>query len=92
MTFLLVGLAAARLTRLWVDDAITENLRGWVLDHTHGKLEVLFGCPWCISLYATAAAGGVAWACRPFLVLLAGWQVAVTAYWATQALAKHAES
>lgn len=92
MTFLLIGLACARLTRLWVDDTITAPIRDWVLAHTHGKLEVLFGCPWCISLYATLAAGAVAWVWRPGLLLLAAWQVGCTFYWGTQALAKHAES
>jgi len=63
MTVLLIcGLAVARLTRLWRDDAIAEGPRDWVLDRLdtlsadasrRAKVKrwlfALLDCPWCFS-------------------------------------------
>lgn len=63
MTVLLIcGLAVARLTRLWRDDAIAEGPRDWVFDHLNTLsadasrrakvkrwLFALLDCPWCFS-------------------------------------------
>lgn len=63
MTVLLIcGLAVARLTRLWRDDALAEGPRDWVLDRLdtlsadasrRAKVKrwlfALLDCPWCFS-------------------------------------------
>lgn len=78
------GLAAARLTRLLVDDVILDGPRAWVLDHTAGKLEVLAACPWCLSAYVSAACVAAAdWGTsmpNPVLSWLAVWQLACSGY------------
>lgn len=59
MNILKAGLATHRLTKLALDDYITEELRQKVysnLDETkHPKLAYLVSCPWCISIYAAGA-------------------------------------
>lgn len=62
IVLVICGLAVARLTRLWRDDAIFENEREWVmgrLDHAMTEqsrwetvaafLYDLLECPWCVS-------------------------------------------
>lgn len=53
--FLLVTLAAFRLTRLFVYDSITAFIRGWFYGqpkHTFlGTLSTLVNCPWCMGLW-----------------------------------------
>ncbi len=70
MTVLLIcGLAVARLTRLWRDDALAEGPRDWVLDHLdtlsadasrRAKVKrwlfALLDCPWCFSGWMSLAA------------------------------------
>lgn len=57
------ALATFRLTRLWTDDEITEDARGWLLRRlpSDGKLAYLVGCPWCISMYVGAGVAVAAW-------------------------------
>ena len=65
---LLVGLAGARVVRLWRDDSITEGLRdrvdGWLTVKDPetsrwaplaGWLTSLLECPWCLSAWITVA-------------------------------------
>lgn len=84
IAILVAGLAAARLTRLLVDDVILDGPRAWVLDHTAGKLEVLAACPWCLSAYVSAACVALAdWSAsvpNPVLSWFAAWQLACTGY------------
>jgi hypothetical protein len=68
VNFLIDTLATIRLTRLVIDDTITEPLRDRAMDalirtgEEHPelqpiteKLEYLLSCPWCVSVYAAAA-------------------------------------
>jgi len=68
MTVLLIGLAAARLTRLWRDDALTEGLRGRVDDwltvdfddqsrwaRFSDWLSTMLECSWCLSVWIAGA-------------------------------------
>ena len=58
MNIIRAGLATYRLTKLVIDDQITEELRNkaYELAEGHDKLTYLLGCPWCISIYAGAVA------------------------------------
>lgn len=49
--------AAARLTRLVVDDEITRPFREWVEAQTgeDSQLTYLVNCPYCVSVWAGAA-------------------------------------
>lgn len=63
-TFALDALAVYRLTKLVIEDKLTEDLRNfigdkfpWVTDKRTGqkrmsKIEYLFYCPWCVSIWA----------------------------------------
>ena len=97
-----VGLAAARVVRLWRDDAITEGLRErWTNRLTTGErlmglkewLLDLSECPWCLSAWVTAAfiiAGDSATSRSvdlPFLAWLASWWVACVGYWLAELIA-----
>ena len=50
------ALAVHRLTKLVIDDYITEPLREKVYDKfgdpSESKISYLIGCPWCVSVYA----------------------------------------
>lgn len=49
------ALAVHRLTKLVIDDHITEPLRNKVYerfgDPSESKISYLVGCPWCVSVY-----------------------------------------
>lgn len=53
------ALATYRLTKLIIDDKITEELREAVYvrygDPAVSKVSYLFTCPWCVSTYAGLA-------------------------------------
>ena len=53
------ALATHRLTKLVIDDYITEPLREKVYekfgDPEDSKISYLVTCPWCVSIYAGAA-------------------------------------
>lgn len=53
--------ATYRLTRLALDDRITEEAREFVYERTErdSKLAYLISCPWCISIWAGAAVFGL---------------------------------
>lgn len=68
MNFLIDTLATVRLTRLVIDDTITEPLREKAMDalirtgEEHpdlkpitDKLEYFLSCPWCVSIWAAGA-------------------------------------
>lgn len=59
MNIVKLSLATHRLTKLALDDYITEGLRQKVYDRIdpekNPKLEYLVSCPWCISIYAAGA-------------------------------------
>ena len=52
----LLSLATYRLTRLAIEDELTEPVRTKLLNslRNHPKLSYLLSCPWCISPYAAA--------------------------------------
>lgn len=49
--------ATYRLTKLVMDDKITEDFRGLIYEHfpRESKISYLIGCPWCVSIWAGAA-------------------------------------
>lgn len=55
---LIDALATHRLTKLVIDDYITEPLRDKVYEKfgepDESKISYLIGCPWCTSMYAGA--------------------------------------
>lgn len=60
LTFLIVGLAVYRVTRLIIADKITQPLRERTVDKLPeaSKLRELFHCPFCISIYVAFFAFG----------------------------------
>lgn len=58
MNLLRIGLSTYRLTKLVLDDQITEKMRNkaYELAEGHDNLTYFLGCPWCISVYAGAIA------------------------------------
>lgn len=52
---ILDALAVHRLTKLVIDDTITEDLREWVWEKygqpDESKVGYLFTCPWCVSIW-----------------------------------------
>jgi len=80
--FAIYVLAIARLTTLAIDDKILEAprnaLRRWLLTRDHGQLWYLTTCPWCLSIWISAATipviyayGQTAWLEIPGMVLAA---------------------
>ena len=57
LLLLIMGLAAARLTRLVVTDQISEPLRNWAYRHDPQMRHIgyIMGCPYCTGIYASAA-------------------------------------
>lgn len=53
LTFLLLVLAVARLTKLVTDDKIGLPLRQWVLKRSGDNGWLTFGihCPWCVGMW-----------------------------------------
>jgi hypothetical protein len=53
------ALATYRLTKLVIDDKLTEELREKIYvrygDPSVSKVSYLFTCPWCVSMYAGLA-------------------------------------
>lgn len=71
---ILAALAAARATRVIVDDKITEPIRRWLAVHLRqpefeGRLQTREGsaitylvhCTWCAGLWVAAGVGAAAW-------------------------------
>lgn len=48
---ILDSLAVFRLTRLILDDSITQPIRDAVLEANSPKMVELFTCPWCMSVW-----------------------------------------
>ncbi|QFG12204.1 Hypothetical Protein OBI_RACECAR_76 [Arthrobacter phage Racecar] len=46
--------AVHRLTKLVMEDKLTEDLRSWIYKKFPygGKMQYLIGCPWCVSIWA----------------------------------------
>lgn len=87
---LLIGLAAFRLTRLWVKDTIFDRPRQKVLMmRLPTKLLTGAMCPWCVSAYFAGALVLFVWWLQPvrvpFIVWLAAWTVASVIYRFTDA-------
>lgn len=59
LAFVIVALAAARLTRLVTEDTITEPLRVWASSRPF--VYELVTCPWCIGFWISLATVGVWW-------------------------------
>lgn len=57
MNTIKLGLASYRITKLVLDDYLTEPLREKLqpLRSKHPKFNYFMGCPWCVSIYAGAA-------------------------------------
>lgn len=49
-------LASRRLTRLVIEDEITQEFREWIHNNPNipGKVKYLITCPWCVSIYTAA--------------------------------------
>lgn len=49
--------AVYRLTKLVMEDRITEDLRGLIYSKVprDSKISYFLGCPWCVSIWAGAA-------------------------------------
>lgn len=47
-------LATSRLTRLVIDDKITEPIRNRLHDLNSPTLSYLITCPWCVSIWAAS--------------------------------------
>ena len=61
-TFVIDSLAVYRLTKLVIDDYITEDLREAVFSRfspQQTKIGYLFTCPWCVSIWAGATVFGL---------------------------------
>ena len=83
LAFLIVCLAAARLTRLVTDDTITEPLRVWASDRR--VLYELVTCPWCIGFWISLGCVAVWWTTGDRAVwLLAPFAVSYVAGWANE--------
>lgn len=54
LTFVILCLAAFRLTRLIVKDSITDAPRLWVEEHLPRKIDELVNCMWCASVWCAA--------------------------------------
>jgi len=48
------GLAVHRLTRLLVEDKITEPVRERLSANAEGRLAYFVTCPWCVSMWVAA--------------------------------------
>ena len=59
LTDVTLALATYRLTKLVIDDKITEGPREYVFAHAGdpsvSKISYLITCPWCVSIYAGLA-------------------------------------
>lgn len=57
LTFLLVTLAVARLTKLVIDDRITLPIRSWIVakNGENGWFTFLVHCPWCAGMWISMA-------------------------------------
>lgn len=64
LTFIVAGLATARVTRLITSDVITEPLRIAVIKRldSGGRFAYLLVCDWCASVYVGAVMAGTWWA------------------------------
>lgn len=62
VTFAIDTLAVIRLTRLVLEDEITDDIREIIyerFDPSTTKLGYLFTCPWCVSIWAGAVIFGL---------------------------------
>ena len=59
LAFVIVSLAAARLTRLVTEDTILEPLREWAT--IHELVYELVTCPWCIGFWISLGTVAVWW-------------------------------
>lgn len=79
-----IALAAGRVTRLLVADAVLDIPRGLVLARLtdHRWATTLATCPWCLGWWVAAAWSG-AWALWPTVATAVAvpWAVAVLAWW-----------
>jgi hypothetical protein len=57
LTLLADTLAVYRLTKLVMEDKITEDLRDYIYEKfpRGHKMSYLIGCPWCVSIWAALA-------------------------------------
>jgi hypothetical protein len=55
------SLAVYRITKLIMEDKITEDLREWVYDKfpQGSKVRYLINCPWCVSVWGGLAIFGL---------------------------------
>lgn len=75
MILLIAALATYRLTRLVIEDTITESVRLWIwqrygLDSFVGGL---IDCAWCASIWVGTAVSLLLWTTGAATLSLAGW-------------------
>jgi hypothetical protein len=91
LVLVVAALAAARVTRLVVDDTILDTPRGWVMDRVQGWWADLLACPWCVSAYISAGIFAITWHLHrmpvPLFSWLAVWWGACAAYWFAEMIA-----
>lgn len=90
----LIGLAAGRVTRLVVSDAILDRPRKYLTRRAPKSLVKLIHCGWCVSWWTTVAVWALCWIWlsvpAPGLELVAAWGVAQIVLWLTEFLAGEA--
>ena len=80
LAFVIICLAAARLTRLVTEDTITEPVRVWASDKPF--VYELVTCPWCIGFWISLGCVAVWWTTSDRAVwLLAPFAVSHVAGW-----------
>jgi hypothetical protein len=81
LAFVIICLAAARLTRLVTEDIITEPLREWASIKPAWVYD-LITCPWCIGFWISLGCVAVWWTSGDRAVwLLAPFAVSYVAGW-----------
>lgn len=71
---IVIALAVFRVSRLVVEDSITEPLRDWTLARVPDRIGELIECIWCVSFWIALAAtvayalspSVMFWVCFPF--------------------------
>ena len=68
LAFILMVLAAYRLTRLATYDSIVDRPRSWLYAKGPEWVGEMVGCPFCIGFWISAAVVGVTWVWYPLPV------------------------
>lgn len=81
LIFVVVSVATARLTRLVVDDKITETARHAVVKRlgADSRISYLVNCHWCTGVWAAAVVNTAAAACDMTRGGVVGWGIGTMA-------------